>query len=430
MAAKNLMILAVTTLGISSLIVAPAIVAPAQAQFEAAAGKVEITPTKSVFMAGYGSNRKSTGVHDPLWARCLVLKNGNQSIAVVSCDVLGISRFHGTKIRELINKISPERVLIGATHTHSGPDTYGQWGPNMMTSGVDKEWMTDLYKKVAFLVNETVGKTKPCSIQFGNVFGIEKASKNIRVRQMLDTELAAMRVMGADGKTVATLVNYACHPEVLNNKHLTSDFPNWLRIRVEEKLGGIAMYMNGAQGGMVTADTQSEGSYPKGEAWPEAERIGNLLGDKAVECLNHGQVVLNPPITFQQRVFQVPMQNNGFKMLIKAGVIQGVALKGDVIETEVNRFTVGGAEFITLPGEVLPTIGMYLKRKMTGLWKFQFGLTCDALGYILTPEDYGQEIYKYETSVSIGESMGRIMEENLLALIAGSTKKPVRQTVK
>ncbi len=425
MIANGLIRLVIASLGLAVLSFAPA-----HAQFESAAGKVEITPTKTVFMAGYGSNRKSVGAHDPLWARCIVLKNGVQTVVLVSCDVLGISSFHGAKIRALITKVPKECVLIGATHTHSGPDTYGQWGPNMMTSGVDKEWMASLYQKVAKLVDDTVTKTKPSSLQFGNIFGIEKASKNIRVKQMLDTELAAMRIMGQDGKTIATLINYACHPEVLNNKQLTSDFPNWLRMRVEERLGGVAVYMNGAQGGMVTTDVQNESSYPKGEAWPEAERIGNLLGDKAVECLIHGQVVLNPAITFQHRVFQVPLQNNGFKMLIKAGVIQGVALKDDVIETEVNRFTIGKAEFITLPGEVLPTIGMYLKRKMTGTWKFQLGLTCDALGYILTPEDYGQELYKYETSVSIGESMGRIMEENLLSLIAAGAQKPARNIVK
>src|SRR5205085_6332619 len=106
-----------------------------------------------------------------------------------------------------------------------------------------------------------------------------------------------------------------------NNHKLTSDFPNWLRQRVESKLGGVAIYLNGAQGGMVTADIQNESSYPKGEAWPEAERIGNTLGDKAIEALAGGQTADDPAITIDKREFSVPLENAGFKMLIAAKVL-------------------------------------------------------------------------------------------------------------
>src|SRR5687767_4643289 len=75
-----------------------------------------------------------------------------------------------------------------------------------------------------------------------------------------------------------------------------------------------------------------------------------------------------------------------------------------------------------LPGEALPNIGFYLKRQMTGEPKFLLGLTGDALGYILTAEDYGLKLYQYETSVSIGSMMGRLMEENLLALMKDGKK--------
>jgi hypothetical protein len=392
-------------------------VVSAHADLTVAAGKVEITPSRPVYIAGYGQNRKSTGVHDPLWARCIVLRNGNQTVALVSCDVIGIARFHNQKIRAMIKTVPTERILIGSTHTHSGPDTYGQWGPNVKTSGVDKEWMAEVYRKVAALVDETAAKTQPCLMMIGSVSGIEKASRNARVRQILDTELSAMRLVGKDGKTVATLVNYACHPEVLNNDQLTSDFPHWLRLRVEEKLGGVAVYMNGAQGGMVTADIQKEETYPKGEAWPEAERIGNLLGDKTLEALANAAPADDTAMTFQRSEFTVKMESALFKAFLSSGLLPGELVDGDQLTTEVARFTVGPAEFLTLPGEVLPNIGMFLKRNMSGKTKFLLGLTGDALGYILTPEDFGLKLYEYESRVSVGPTMGRRMEETLLKLI-------------
>jgi len=388
----------------------------ARAEFRAAAGKVEITPDRPVWIAGYGSNRRSEGVHDPLWARCLIMQNGDETLALVSCDLLGLTRYHTRPIRALIKSVPGERVLIGSTHTHSGPDTYGQWGPNLRTSGVDREWMADLYQKIAALVDETTPKLRPARIRLASTTDVKDCSYNARVREILDTELGVMQVVGADGQTIATLINYACHPEVLNNKQITSDFPHYLRLRVEEKLGGVAIYMNGAQGGMVTAVIQKEETYPKGEAWPEAERIGNTLADRTLAVLSDAKTVENPTITFQQRLFRVPMENPNFKALMDAGILPNLLVDGH-IETEVSRFTVGPAEFLTLPGEVLPNIGFFLKRKMRGPSKFLLGLTGDALGYILTPEDWGLKLYRYETSVSVGSEMGRRMEENLLAMM-------------
>lgn len=395
------------------------------AEFRAAAGKVEITPTRPVFIAGYGNNRKSTGVHDPLWARCLVMRSGEQTVALVCCDVIGLSRYQGQKIRALIKRVPGERVLIGATHTHSGPDVTGLWGPNRQTSGVDPEYVADLYRKIAALVDETAGHLQPARVKFGSATDIKNCSYNARiggpehVREVLDTELGAMQVVGADGKTIATLINFACHPETLNNHQITSDFPHWLRLRVEERLGGVALYMNGAQGGMVTADILNEDKYPRGEAWPEAERIGNTLGEKTLTALEKAETVPDPAMTFQQRTFRVPLENQGFKMLMAAGILPKEGMAGGDIVTEASRLTVGPAEFLTLPGEVLPNIGLFLKRKMSGHPRFLLGLTGDFLGYILTPEDYGLKLYSYETSMSIGAEMGKRMEENLLALMEG-----------
>src|SRR5207247_1815362 len=82
---------------------------------------------------------------NPLWARCLVLKSGSETVALVSCDLLGLTRYHTEKIRAGIVRVPREKVLIGCTHTHSGPDTYGQWGPTPTTSGVDTDWLRSTY---------------------------------------------------------------------------------------------------------------------------------------------------------------------------------------------------------------------------------------------------------------------------------------------
>jgi len=51
--------------------------------FEAGAAKRDLTPPmdRPVFLAGFGHNRTAVGVHDPVWARCLALSDGTNTVA-------------------------------------------------------------------------------------------------------------------------------------------------------------------------------------------------------------------------------------------------------------------------------------------------------------------------------------------------------------
>jgi len=392
----------------------------------AAAGKQDITPKTPVFMAGYGINRKSIDAHDPLMARCLVLESGKTRIAFVSCDLLGVPRYQIEKIRAMVKSVTPEHLYISATHTHSGPDSLGQWGPDIQTSGVDQAWMTSFRESVAHLVDATAAGLKPAAVRFAATKQVPKISKNIRVPRILDTELGVMQVVAATGsKPIATFVNYACHPEIMNTHNLSADFPHWLYDTVEGGGGGICLYLNGAQGGMVTADFD-ETTTPKGENWPAAETIGTSLGKRVLELLEGAPAVQNVPITAARRVFEVPLDNPRFKALVALKIFPKSEMKGANLETEVCRVTIGEAEFLTLPGEVLPNIGFYLKSLMHGHPKFLLGLTSDELGYILTPEDYGLELYQYEASVSVGSQLEPLMVQNLKALMEAGTAKAAR----
>ena len=88
------------------------------------------------------------------------------------------------------------------------------------------------------------------------------------------------------------------------------------------------------------------------------------------------------------------------------------------VATWINLLTLGDAQILTIPGEALPNIGFYLKRKMKGKYNLLFGLTNDAFGYILTKEDWNSfERYNYITRTSLGEQTGVILVEEALKLI-------------
>ena len=78
----------------------------------------------------------------------------------------------------------------------------------------------------------------------------------------------------------------------------------------------------------------------------------------------------------------------------------------------------GNAQILTIPGEALPNIGFYLKRKMHGEHNLLFGLTNDAFGYILTKVDFNSfERYDYISRTSLGEMTGEILIEKSLAFV-------------
>ena len=93
------------------------------------------------------------------------------------------------------------------------------------------------------------------------------------------------------------------------------------------------------------------------------------------------------------------------------------------VSTLVSFINVGDAQILTIPGEALPNIGFYLKRKMHGRHNLLFGLTNDAFGYILTKVDYNSfERYDYITRTSLGEMTGEIYIEQALTLINNSPR--------
>ncbi len=88
------------------------------------------------------------------------------------------------------------------------------------------------------------------------------------------------------------------------------------------------------------------------------------------------------------------------------------------INARINLVNLGDAQILTIPGEALPNIGFYLKRKMRGKHNLLFGLTNDAFGYILTKVDFQSfPRYDYVSRTSLGEMTGEILIEQSLELV-------------
>jgi len=76
--------------------------------------------------------------------------------------------------------------------------------------------------------------------------------------------------------------------------------------------------------------------------------------------------------------------------------------------TTVNLVNLGPVQIATIPGEALPNIGYYLKRKLRGQPNMLFGLTNDAFGYIpsgmIIPASAG-DVYAWDAKSTISRSL-------------------------
>lgn len=357
-----------------------------------------------------------------LTVRAMVLEKGGVRIAIVGIDNLGWSSILGDRSRALIKGIPPENILIGATHTHSAPDAYA-FPDETGKSYADLAYLDKCTKLVAEAVNEALRKLEPAVLRTAVGEAKGKISYNYYADKLFDPRCGVIQAIADSGarkgKTIVTLVNYAVHPEVIGPDRgiLGPDLCGPLYDRIEEKAGGLAIFMNGAQGGMVTADNR----LPDGKEandWAECLRIGNTLADEALRLINGVDVQRDPTLSCRSERLVLPVESPIMKYILRNSPLAFPVLPGDSVATRVNLLNIGKAQVLTIPGEALPNIGFYMKRHMRTEQPFLFGLTNDAFGYMLTKVDFNSfERYAYVTRTSLGEMTGELWMDKALKMI-------------
>jgi hypothetical protein len=362
---------------------------------------------------GVGTPHETKEKRGDLFVRAFVVEKGGVRVAIVSVDNLGWSSILGDRSRKLIKGIPAENILIGATHTHSAPDAYG-FPDETGKSHADLKYLDWCVKQIADAVNEATAHLEPAVLKIAVGEAKGKISYNYYAPQLYDPRCGVIQAVATTGKNkdkvIATLVNYAVHPEVLGSGRgiLSPDLCGPLYQRIESKAGGVAMFMNGAQGGMVTADVRLPDG---GEAntWEECMRIGTLLGDEALRIVADAPAQSDPVLVCTSRRIKFPVESEIMRYILKNSPLKMTSDQSDSISTTLNYLQVGTARVLTIPGEALPNIGYYLKRKLNTQQAFLFGLTNDAFGYILTDVDFNSfKRYDYVSRTSLGEMTGEI----------------------
>ncbi len=280
--------------------------------------EVDITPDvkakgKPVYLAGFGQKRKATGVNDPLMARAFVLSDGKRKVAVVSVDLVGFFLDNVEHVRKALPGF--DYVLISSTHNHEGPDTLGLWGPSPLQSGVDRQYLALVEKRIAEAVRAADKARKPATARIGTVTAPELLHDS-RMPLVKHDELVAPRFTDAQSdKDIGAVVQWNCHPETLGSENtlVSADYVGYTCAHVKKALGCPVVYLTGTVGGLMTSlkvpVKDEKGKALKDGTFEKTKRFGELVGERSVKALKDSKAVNLTPITVRTKRVFLPMDN-------------------------------------------------------------------------------------------------------------------------
>jgi hypothetical protein len=403
----------------------------AGAEFQVGAAVRVITPDPLLPVSGgMGIPNPTREKRGEITARAVVFQKGNVSVAIVSLDLLGFPSVLGDRVRAQVSRIPAQNILIGSTHTHSAPDCYAFPDGRGGHTG-DLKYMDFVCVKAAQAVNEAIDRLGPAWIKIATGEAQGKIAYNYYAPDLYDRRMSVIQAVTPQSKTIATLINYAVHPEVLGNDVgiLSPDLVGPLCEKLEATAGGTAIFMNSAQGGMVTADNRnldqprdlSRGYWNDSRSWEECVRIGHLMAKEALRILDAAPEQKDPTLFCDSISVRFPVDSPQMWAVVMGSPLKYPHNDDHSVNARINLINMGNAQILTIPGEALPNIGFYLKRKMRGKHNLLFGLTNDAFGYILTKVDFQSfPRYEYVSRTSLGEMTGEILISKALEFVNNS----------
>ncbi|MBI4864287.1 MAG: hypothetical protein HY815_29120 [Candidatus Riflebacteria bacterium] len=447
---------------------------PAAAEFSVGCCALKITPTlqagRPVWLAGFGQHRSAEGIRDDLWVRAMVISDGGPGLAIVSLDLIGLFNESVTRIRERLGVGTARPVvddlLVACTHTHSAPDTIGIWGPNNHTTGVDRVWVDQVLRRTVEAV-ETASRRRVPARLFAGCGKTGGLTGDSRKPLVLDESLGVLQARTPRGRAVATVVNWANHPEALGkaNRRVSSDFCHRLIAEIESRTGAPAIFLNGAIGGLVTPlgvplRDPVTGRPVAPESGAHADRIGTLAALEALNVAAGARELRRQRLELNRSTLHVPMENPVYRAALAIGVIERQVFSGDApltgllgslaggsVRTEIGIHRIGELVIGAVPGELYPelAVGTYqepqdpaadfpgarrepalrpLLESLAGSpdgprCAFVVGLANDEIGYIIprsqwddrAPYCYGRSRSQYGEGNSLGPRTAPILME-------------------
>jgi neutral ceramidase len=431
-------------------------------EFKAGATAVVITPPIGTPLAGYYALRPATGVLDDLYAKALVIEQDERKAAFVTLDVVTVTRAVSVAARRFIAEqtgIPPERVMISATHTHSGPVIKRKGMLDQLT-GADQPLAVEFNEKLPALIaravreaNAKLAPARPCAA-VGRAEGLTRNRRSwmqdgtvawqprpndprvVRPAGPVDPQVGVLQVAPQ-----ATYVNFPMHANIVGGTRFSADFPAVLARQIALAKGAdmTTLFANGCCGNInPDKSVAGPGSSP-------VERVGTRLAAAVTNAwkdlqplktfaprARHTVLVLSRPRfteadAAEARSIAARMNEREVGTVAKAKafcILDTLAHKDEPLEAEVQVIAVSDdLAVVAMPGEIFSELGLAIKKASPFKHTFIAELANSSIGYIPNRTAYAEGNYEV-VSARCAEGSGEMLVDAAVELLREMANRP------
>lgn len=402
--------------------------------------EVNVTPPIGCELSGFGMRwHGSVGIHDELFAKALVLDDGERKTAIVTSDNLGLALDTVAEIRRLVHAqvgIPPEAVILNSSHTHSGPSTLSLRFFEPRDDGYVAMFIRKVVGAITYAANNMV------EVRWGSArepvqIGINRREMTKDRGMILGKNPAGpiapyvdvLRIDRMDGSPLAVLFSHAAHPvsQGGNNYLISADYPGYAMRVVKALMGeGVgAMFAQGCCGNI--------NSLEFGATWDATQRLGTILGAATVKCAEQIQTHPGGRLAMISRIIQMPLERQPTVEEAQAEVASAIAAlekvklsqpnraqlrmaqdllevaqgrlalahEGDrdrVVHFELHAIALDDLVFFGMPGEIFVDYALHIDQHSPFRHNIILGYTNGYLGYVPTAYAYPEGGYEVNSA--------------------------------
>ena len=433
-------------------------------RYQAGVARELVNPDHPVALGGYGLCigspeicRYSTGVHDDLAASAVALRDAEtgEAVVFVGVDTAGLIRWDIDLIHQAATKAFREqlgidfdgtRVVVGSSHSHQAPDTSGMYGP-MEGAGRDEDYAAYLRDQVVKAAIRAYQDLRDVNLDWA------RGTKENTTKDpfSVDHDLYVLRGRTPAGETVFTLSRWSSHPTTYpeTGHVVSSDFIGVYRHEIERRLGGLAVFFNGAAGStypITPVPCTMPDTFPEGQKNPvdgpdemfnvplqlysDCACIGSELADAAEAAMQAAVPVAETGIVARFQRFRYHPTKELLQSFAEMAPMHWdnapVEDPESRITSQFSWVTVGDLDFLTVPGEAFPSLSDSFKAALGRANTIVLGLSQDWTGYLLTKKLWDEQTQyvqvQYHISLSLSPDIESTYIDALQALKAAGTK--------
>jgi hypothetical protein len=355
-----------------------------------------------IYLSG-GADHQMKAVHDRIDARAVAFSNGDQTVVLESVIAQGIFENYIREARTQAQALaaSPEHqascghideMVVSSNHNESSPDTIGIYGAPEdptgsfgLNSSIDEyymDWLDEQMANVAVQACDDRGPADLREVDFPVPAGLRQeihawpTTDHNGNAVAVDPKVRVLQARDANGDPIFTMMNLADHNQDIGQSDdydvshaVSGDWPGYFHRRLEQDVGGMAMFLAADIGSMEDLITDPAIPGPPcfsgaNGCYAQVEATGNTIADDVAARLADAKPLPVGSVTGQRSEFCAPLENNLFRAAFEAGLFgerqgytdcQPTGRVGNEVHTSVAVLDIGpDLQFIVNPGEAFP----------------------------------------------------------------------------